>query len=228
MARIERTDIGDYVYHVINRANARVQIFESDEDYKLFEEVLEEAVEKFDMRLLAYCIMPNHWHLVLYPRSDGDLALFMGWLTNTHTRRWHTGKGTIGQGHLYQGRYKSFLCQDDAHFLALVRYVERNARKENLVKKAENWSGSRAWRRENGTAEQQKLFSPWPVSKPKDYLNRLNEAQTKSEEEAIEKSVIKGNPYGGDSWVDSVVKRFGLEQTLRMVGRPKGGAKNGG
>ena len=221
-----RTDVGDYVSRN-KQANARVQIFDSDQDYKLFEGILEEAVEKFDMRLLAYCIMPNHWHLVLNPRNDGDLALFVGWLTNTHTRRWHTGKGTIGQGHLYQGRYKSFICQDDAHFLSLVRYVERNARKANLVKEAEDWKWSSAWMRENGTIEQQKLLSSWPVSKPKNYSNWLNEAQTKSEEDSIEKSITKSNPYGGDGWVDSVVKRFGLEQTLRTVGRPKG-TKNGG
>ena len=87
MPRVGRTDVGEYVYHIINRANARVQIFDSDKDYQLFEIILEEAVEKFDMRLLSYCIMPNHWHLVLYPKNDGDLARFMGWLTNTHTRR---------------------------------------------------------------------------------------------------------------------------------------------
>jgi len=85
------------------------------------------------MRLLAYCIMPNHWHLILYPRNSGGLAQFMGWLTNTYTRRWHTKNGTVGQGHLYQGRYKSFLCQDDNHFLTLVKYVERNAKKADLV-----------------------------------------------------------------------------------------------
>jgi len=65
MPRIGRTDVGEYVYHIINRANARVQIFDSDKDYQLFESVLEEAVEKYNMRLLSYCIMPNHWHLVI-------------------------------------------------------------------------------------------------------------------------------------------------------------------
>ena len=223
---MERTDVGEYVYHVLNRANARAQIFDSDKDYQLFESVLEEAVEKYDMRLLFYCIMPNHWHLVLYPKKDGDLALFMGWLTNTHTRRWHTEKSTIGQGHLYQGRYKSFLCQDDSHFLTLARYVERNARRANFVKKAENWKWSSSWRRENGAAKQKKLLSIWPVSMPKDYSNWLNQAQTEDEEEVIRKSIIKGIPYGSSSWVDNAVKSFGLEQTLRKVGRPK--TKNGG
>ena len=221
MPRIERTDIGEYVYHILNRANARVQIFNSDKDYQLFESVLEEAVEKYDMRLLSYCVMPNHWHLVLYPKNDGDLARFVGWLTNTHTRRWHTEKGTIGQGHLYQGRYKSFLCQDDNHFLTLVRYVERNARRANLVKISENWRWSSAWRRENGTAKQKKFLSTWPVPKPKNYSKWLNQAQTEDEEEAIKRSIVKSNPFGGNSWVDSVVKRFSLEQTLRKVGRPK-------
>lgn len=96
MPRIERFDVADNVYHVLNRANARVQIFDNETDYKHFENILEEAVEKFDMRLLAYCIMPNHFHLVLYPKLDGDLSKFMGWLTNTHTRRWHTLKNTVG------------------------------------------------------------------------------------------------------------------------------------
>ena len=226
MPRTERTDVGEYVYHVLNRANARVQIFDTDKDYQLFETTLEEAVEKHRMRLLSYCLMPNHWHLILYPKNNGDLARFMGWLTNTHTRRWHIEKGTVGQGHLYQGRYKSFLCQDDDHFLALVRYVERNARRANLVKKAENWKWSSSWIRENGTAKQKKTLSTWPVSRPNDYLSWLNQAQTEDEEEAIRRSIVKGIPYGSGGWVDNVVKSFGLEQTLRRVGRPK--TKNGG
>ena len=220
MPRVRRTDIGGHIYHALNRANARVQIFDSDKDYQLFENLLEEAVEKFGMRTLSYCIMPNHWHLVLYPKQDGDLARFMGWLTNTHTRRWHTRKGTIGQGHLYQGRYKSFICQDDNHFLSLVRYVERNAKKANLVKVSENWRWSSVWRREKGTKKQGKLLSEWPVPRPKNYLTWLNQAQTE-EEEAIETSINKGSPYGLDSWVEIVAKRFNLGQTLRKVGRPQ-------
>lgn len=223
MPRIGRVNIGGYMYHVINRANARVRIFDNNKDYQSFETILEEAVEKFDMRLLAYCIMPNHFHLVLYPKNDGDLIKFMGWLTNTHTRRWHTEKDTIGQGHLYQGRYKSFICQNDNHFISLVKYVEQNAKKANLVRKAENWKWSSLWRRENGSIKQKKILSDWPLSIPKDYLSWINEDQTKQEKEIIEKSIVKGNPYGGDYWVANTVKKFGLEQTLRKVGRPKNG-----
>lgn len=211
------------MYHVINRANARVCIFDNDKDYQSFELILEEAVEKFDMRILSYCIMPNHFHLVLYPKNEGDLIKFMSWVTNTHTRRWHTEKGTIGQGHLYQGRYKSFICQKDNHFISLVKYVEQNALKAKLVKRAEDWRWSSVWRRERGTIKQKKLLSLWPVSIPKNYLSWINQDQHKKEEEIIEKSIIKSSPFGKDYWVASIVKKFDLEQTLKKVGRPKNG-----
>ena len=221
MPRVARTDIGGYAYHVINRSNSRVQIFDNDKDYQQFENILEEAVEKYDMRLISYCIMPNHWHLVLHPKDDGDMGLFIGWLTNTHTRRWHTEKNTVGQGHLYQGRYKSFICQNDSHFITLVRYVERNAKKANLVKRAENWKWSSVWRRENGTQKQKKLLSPWIIAEPKDYIDLLNEPMTQEDEETLERSTAKDVPYGSDGWIEKIVKKFGLEQTLRGVGRPR-------
>jgi len=221
MPRIERVDVGDYIYHVINRANARVRIFDNKKDYQQFEEILEEAVERFSMRLLAYCVMPNHWHLILYPKNDGDLQLFMGWLSNTHTRRWHTAKETIGRGHLYQGRYKSFLVQDDRYFLTLVRYVERNAKRANIVQRAEEWKWSSVWRRERGSDEQKKVLSAWPIPPGKGYLGWLNTSQTEDEEKAIRRSIIKSIPFGDIEWQQKMIRKFSLDQTDRNVGRPK-------
>lgn len=224
MPRTARVDVGQEVYHILNRANARVQIFDDEKDYVDFEKILQEAVERFEMRLLAYCVMPNHWHLAVYPKQDGDLAKFMGWLTNTHTRRWHATKKTTGQGHLYQGRYKSFLCQQDDHFINLMQYVERNAKKAGLCNLAEDWRWSSIWRRENGSEEQQKILSEWPVDMSKEYLKLLNRALDKKVaelEEVIDVTIEKGNPFGGYKWVKKIVKKFGLEQTLRRVGRPK-------
>jgi len=223
MPRIKRVDVGGEVYHILNRANARVQIFDNKKDYKQFEEILEEAVEKFDMRLLAYSVMPNHWHLVLHPKADGDLQHFMSWLSNTHTRRWHTAKATIGQGHLYQGRYKSFICEQDQHLLTLLRYVERNAKRANLVKKAEAWQWSSVWRRVSGTSQQQRMLSDWPTLIPRDYLLLLNQPLTNAEDEYLERAEAKSVPFGKDGWVDRMVKKYGIEQVLRGVGRPKNG-----
>ena len=223
MPRAPRTDVGGYVYHVLNRANARVQVFDDDKDYQLFELILEDAVRRYGMRLLAYCVMPNHWHLVLHPKHDGDLSGFMGWLTNTHTRRWHVSKNTVGEGHLYQGRYKSFICQKDNHFLTLVRYVERNAKQANLVKRAENWQWSSVWRRQYGSSKQKKILSAWPLDPPRSYLAWLNKPQIEKEEQAIELVTQKGSPFGEERWMSRIVKKYHLESTLRFPGRPKNG-----
>ena len=98
MGRPLRMAPGEFVYHVLNRANGRLPLFEDDGDYAAFERVLREACERVSMRMLAYCVMPNHWHLVLWPRQDGDLSRFMGWLTLTHTQRWHAHHHTSGHG----------------------------------------------------------------------------------------------------------------------------------
>lgn len=224
MPRTTRIDVGGVVYHVINRANARMKIFDTDEDYLLFEKVLEDAKEKFGMRILAYCIMPNHWHLILYPKNDGDLQKFMGWLSMTHTQRWHAHHRTAGSGHLYQGRYKSFLVQTNRYLLQLFRYVERNALRAKLVKKAENWEWSSLYRREEGSDEQKKLLSEWPIDIPKNYLNLVNEPHTNTELESLRYCVNKGKPCGSDEWTSKMIDAFKLESTLRGRGRPKKGS----
>jgi len=223
MPRITRIDIGNHCYHVINRANARLPIFFKEKDYVLFENVLEDAQEKFSMRILAYCLMPNHFHIVLYPWSDGDMSKFMQWLTLTHTQRWHQANNTKGSGHLYQGRYKSFLIQDDNHLLSVIRYVERNALRAKLVKKAENWAFGSLARRLSKDTEKKKLLSVWPIPEPSDYLLFVNTPQSKEEEENIKVSLIKGKPFGADVWVMGMIKKFGLETTIRPIGRPKKG-----
>ena len=100
MGRPHRAAQGGFVYHVLNRANARLPIFEKPADYESFERILEEGVERVSMRLLAYCLMPSHWHLLLWPQHDGDLSRFMAWITLTHTQRWHAHRGSAGEGHL--------------------------------------------------------------------------------------------------------------------------------
>ncbi len=166
MARQPRIDVGNYPYHVLNRANARLPIFFKEEDFLMFESILEDACEEYDMRMLAYCLMPNHFHLVLYPQKDGELQKFMQWLTLTHTQRWHTKNNTTGTGHLYQGRYKSVLIQEDTHLLGLIRYVERNPLRAKLVQNLSNWRFSSYWRRKHGTSDQKSLLTEWPIDTP--------------------------------------------------------------
>jgi putative transposase len=209
------------VYHVLNRANGRRTIFEKDGDYAAFERVLAEALALVDVRLLAYCVMPNHWHLVVWPRADGDLSRFVGWLTLTHTQRWHAHRHSAGSGHLYQGRFRSFPAQEDEHFLTVCRYVERNPLRAGLVARAEHWRWSSLWRREHGDAEAEALLSAWPLAAPRDWVRWVNAAQTSAELEALRRCVARGQPFGGPAWQQETAARLGLESTFRPRGRPR-------
>lgn len=218
MGRAPRVDIADIVYHVINRANARIQIFDTYDDYVLFEEILSKAKERINIHILAYCIMPNHWHLILKPKKDGDLSKFMHWLTLTHTQRWHAVKETIGTGHLYQGRYKAFPVQTNEYFLWVCRYVERNALRAKLIKRAENWQWGSAWRRIH--KKDKNLIDVWPVDFPKNYLQWLNEPEPDELLERLRTSVNRSQPFGSTSWSDRIIKKFNLETTVKSRGRP--------
>lgn len=221
MPRLPRIDLGNYCYHIINRANARLQVFFKKEDYQLFENILLEGVKKFNMRLLAYCLMPNHFHLVLYPKADKDLSRFMQWITLTHTQRWHRGQGTVGTGHLYQGRYKAFIIQKDNHLLSVIKYVERNPLRAKLVRRAENWEFCSLFQRISNKKLAKKILAEWPIKMPQNYLGLINEPQ--QEETAITYSVQKGKPYGKESWSDAMIQKLGLQATVRQRGRPKKG-----
>lgn len=221
MPRQARVAVADVIYHVINRVNGRAQIFDDANSYRHFESLLLEAKELTDMRILSYCIMPNHWHLVLYPHTDRVLAEFMRWLTTTHVRQYRTMTNTIGYGHLYQDRYKSFPVEANEHCHTLIRYVEQNPLRAKLTKRAEDWQWSSLWRREQGSEEERKLLAPLPIDLPTNYLQSVNELLPKPVITNIRHSINKGKPFGSDSWTDSMVDRFNLGHTVRGVGRPR-------
>ncbi|HEX4125334.1 MAG TPA: transposase, partial [Tepidisphaeraceae bacterium] len=88
------------IFHCLNRGNDRRELFADDGDYADFERVLASTLKAVPVRLLAYCLMPNHWHLLLWPKKEGELSRFMQRLTTTHVRRWHTRRHGEGRGHL--------------------------------------------------------------------------------------------------------------------------------
>ena len=221
MPRRPRVAPGGLAYHVLNRAVARLPLFRKAADYEAFEHILEEAVARHTTRLLAYCVMPNHWHMVLWPREDGELTAFVRWLAHTHVMRWHAHHHTSGTGHLYQGRFKSFPIQRDDHLLTVCRYVERNALRANLVKRAEEWRYDSLWRRQQGDAKLLAILADWPVQRPRTWLQDVNRPQGRREVEALRRSLIKGCPYGSPEWQARIAARLGLSHTLRPRGRPR-------
>ena len=126
----------------MNRGAARMPLFEKLSDYQAFDLVLRETLAESPMRICSYAVMPNHWHLLLWPERDGELAAFMQRLTITYARRWQQHRGYAGLCHVYQGRYKSFSVESDEHFWVVARFIERNALRASLVLRAEEWRWS--------------------------------------------------------------------------------------
>ena len=200
MPRTARIAPGGIVYHALNRGCGRANLFDKVADYDAFERVLDYALERVPTRILAYCLMPNHWHFVLWPRKDGELTEFLRRVTHTHTQRWHAHRHTAGTGHLYQGRFKSFPVQADDHLLAVIRYVERNALRADLVNKAEHWRWSSLWRRVSGSDEQKGILHPWSTEMPPEWVERVNLPHTAAELEALRRSCTRGTPFGSERW----------------------------
>jgi putative transposase len=211
------------VYHVLNRANGRAALFRKEADYAAFERVLFEAYERLPLRILAYCLMPNHWHLVVWPKrgAGDDVSEFFRWLTVTHTQRHHAHYHTSGTGHLYQGRFKSFPVEADEHLYAVLRYVERNPVRAGLVESADEWLWSSAWRYYHAGRSAKPLLAEWPIDRPHDWLRRVNRAETPAELDALRRSTRRSRPYGGAAWQERIVERLGLEWTVRARGRPR-------
>lgn len=207
-----------------------MRLFEDEADYLAFIRVLGEGLRRHpEARLISYCLMPNHWHLVFWPKrgSDRVLSELMQWLGTTHACRWHTHRHTIGTGPIYQGRFKSFPIERDEHLLAVCRYVERNALRANLVEKAELWRWGSLWLRGQAaglTEEEAALracLCDWPMDRPVQWRAMVNRPQSQKELEAVRHSVQKGRPYGSAAWVARTADRLDLSSTLRGRGRPK-------
>lgn len=218
MPRRGRSVEAGLIYHVLNRGNDRKQLFFKPADYLAFLALLIEGLKHAQVELLAFCLMPNHWHLVLRPKTAKDLSKYLAWVTNTHAKRYREHYHTRGHGHVYQGRFKSFLVQDDFHFLVLMRYVQGNALRAALVARAEDWPWSSVAKSPPRPLEG--LLAPWPIEPPKDWIEVVNTLPPKEELAELRLSVNRERPFGSSQWVVATAQRLGLTHTLRPRGRP--------
>jgi putative transposase len=149
------------------------------------------------------------------------MSNFLRWVSLTHTQRYHAHHGTAGEGHVYQGRFKSFPIQDDDHYFVVSRYVERNALQARLVDRAEDWRWGPLHRWLCEHEPDPKLLSPLSLSRLPNWVRRVNEPLTETELAAVRWSVKRGSPFGDETWVESIARRLDLESTLRPRGRPR-------
>jgi REP-associated tyrosine transposase len=225
MPRQARLAPGGIVYHVLNRANGRLRLFKKDEDYQAFERVLLETQRRSPIRILSWCLMPNHWHFVLWPERDGQLTEFMRWLTLTHAQRWKHAHDAVGHGHLYQGRFKSFPIEQDEHLLTVLRYVERNPVRAGRVKQAQDWPWGSCFVRQSRGHLLRDLPGDWPIARPARWMHLVNTAQTAAEEQSVKEHLDRNRPYGNSDWTQTTAAALGLEHSIRPLGRPVGWRK---
>lgn len=221
MPKTRRVAPGGLVFHVLNRGVGRTRLFDSDDDYAAFERILEETLNIRPMRLLAYCLMPNHWHMVLHPEADGHLSAFMQRLSVTHATRWQRFRRRAATGHVYQGRFKSFPVETGDSFYRVVRYVERNPLRAKLVEDLDQWRWSSFWRHRHGTPQAKEILAPWPLERPAQWKAQVERPQTEAELAPIRRCVERGNPFGSPDWSARMVEQLGLQSTLRPRGRPR-------
>jgi putative transposase len=200
----------------MNRGNNRSTIFHDHADYQFFEDLLLRAKNRIPVKVFAWCLMPNHFHLVLCPLLDGDLGRWMHWLLTCQVH-YHRKRHQVS-GRIWEGRYKAPPIQENEHFLTVLRYVERNPVRAALVDDVVKWRWSSFQHR---SGKDHPLLDQSPVELPAPWRSFINEPLTDSELAAVRTSLNREQPYGDHDWVHATAERLGLLSQLRPPGRPR-------
>jgi putative transposase len=215
MPRSPRITPAGYVYHVLNRGVERRKVFSQDTDYQAFRDILSDGTSRFCVRLIAYAVMPTHWHLVLWPKVDEAISAFMHWVTSVHSRHVRRSTETVGFGHLYQERFRSFPVQENRYYWKLLHYVEANPLRAGLVDRAEHspWTSLG-----DVLCGLEPIVVEGPLPRPMDWVQLVNEPIPKEELEALRDSTRRGRPYGNREWTIEAANHLGLQRSLRDIG----------
>ena len=173
MGRPPRDTAPGRIHHAYNRGNRQQVIFHKPGDYKAFIRVLVEAKERFDTKLLAFCVMNNHWHLVVQAGECDSISAYLHWVTSTHVHRYQAHYEIVGSGHVYQARFKNRPCKSERHLFSLIRYVEANPVEAGLVHGAETWRYSSLSLRVHG--DPNGLLTPCPIALPSNWVEYINQ-----------------------------------------------------
>lgn len=220
MPRHRRAAPAGYPQHVLNRGNERAAIFHKPADYEAFLAILADGLKRVAIQILAFCLMRNHFHLVVIPSADDALSAYMRWTMNVHVRRYRRHHQSNGNGHIYQDRYKNFVIEtdDDVHLLSVIRYVEANAFRAGLVARAEDWPWSSLSR--SHTWDGRNLLSPWPFPRPGNWKELVNGPFSLEELQRVRESAQRGAPFGTQEWTETTARTLGIESTIRAPQRP--------
>lgn len=218
MPRHARVSPDGFVQHVVNRGDHRETLFHKPGDYRAFLRIVAEVAHVVPMRILAYCVMKNHFHLLLWPHAGEDLPVFMHRLMTVQIKRYLSHYPPASPGHIYQGRYTNSLVELGRPLISVARYVEANALMAGLVDRAQEYP----WSSASPLAEEPERpdLSAWPMPKPVDWLKLVNLRTPLDELKRIQRRAARGAPIGSADWTTHVVQTYGLEHTMRPPGRP--------
>jgi len=216
MPRIARGEIVGGIYHIINRGNMKMQVFDDMEDYEYFLELLEKASKRENVEIHAYCLMPNHFHLLLVPQEEKSLSRLMQWVMTSHVRYYHKKNKT--SGHIWQGRYKSFIVEKESYYITLIQYIEANALRAKLVKRAEDWLYGSLCER---VKQQKTLLNEPYIELYDEWIKYVNAPIREGELHTIRNSVNRQTPLGQEQWQIETATKYGMLSTLNQRGRPR-------
>jgi putative transposase len=205
MPRSARRLVDGLPYHVLNRGNRRQAIFSQPSDYEVFLTTLADAIQQVPLTILSYVIMPNHFHLVLWPERGVEISAFMHWFMNAHIRR-HCRFGELwGTGHLYQGRFKAFPIQTGHHLATVLRYVEANPLRARLVSKAEDWSWSSLT--QEASEDGRVIVTPCLAREVDNWKEIVNESLPIAVYDSLRMAARRQIPFGNPEWIRLVERQ---------------------
>jgi len=220
MPRRQYPSSGGLVFHVWNRAIRRETLFHTPDDYLAFIRVIVEGQSKVDMRLLEWCLMRNHFHLLVWPRADVDLARFLYVITQLHACRWSRFHGTRGTGPVYQGRFNARPVESGFDFLTAACYVLRNPVEKHLVTRVEDWPWSSA-----STAalpEPRPALHDWPLPKPANWSDTLHLRTKPARARELQRSLVANAAApASDEWRNATAALQVWTAGRRRPGRPR-------
>jgi putative transposase len=226
MGRLPRAIDKGLVYHAFNRGNNGADVFAEEGDYQAFLQALAQTQSRYQFKLFGYCLMINHFHLLLQPGAEQSISRILQSLTVAHTWRFH--KRHHSSGHVWQGRFKSPVIQDDAHMLVVLRYIEANPLRASMVSDP----GDYQWcsYQHHGLGRPDELLSSFPewqrlgpteAERRRRWRAKLRAAQKQEELRGVRSSLASGRPFGDTPWTEGIAQRLKINLERRPRGRPR-------